>query len=169
MRDKKVLFIVQAAVIAAIYVVLTVMFAPLSFGEVQVRCAEALTILPFFTPAAVPGLFIGCIIGNFLGGAIPIDIVCGSIATLIGALGSYALRNHKFLVPLPPIAANTVIVPFVLYYGYGINLPIPFMMLTVGIGEIVSCGVLGLIILSALDKYRNVIFKKASSPDQQSI
>ena len=76
MRDKKVLFIVQAAVIAAIYVVLTVMFAPLSFGEVQVRFAEALTILPFFTPAAVPGLFIGCIIGNFLGGAIPIDIVC---------------------------------------------------------------------------------------------
>lgn len=119
MRDKKVLFIVQAAAIAAIYVVLTVVFAPLSFGEVQVRFAEALTVLPFFTPAAIPGLFVGCIIGNFLGGAIPLDILCGSIATLIGALGSYALRKHKLLVPVPPIAANTVIVPFVLYYGYG--------------------------------------------------
>ena len=159
MRDKKVLFIVQAAAIAAIYVVLTVVFAPLSFGEVQVRFAEALTILPYFTPAAIPGLFVGCIIGNFLGGAIPVDIICGSIATLIGAFGSYALRKQKFLVPVPPIMANTVIVPFVLFYGYGINLPIPLMMLSVGAGEVLSCGVLGLVILSALDRYKNVIFK----------
>ncbi|MFR8172903.1 MAG: QueT transporter family protein [Marvinbryantia sp.] len=161
MRDKKVLFIVQAAAIAAIYVVLTVVFAPLSFGEVQVRFAEALTILPYFTPAAIPGLFVGCIIGNFLGGAIPVDIICGSIATLIGAFGSYALRKQKFLVPVPPIMANTVIVPFVLFYGYGINLPIPLMMLSVGAGEVLSCGVLGLVILSALDRYKNVIFKTA--------
>lgn len=161
MRDKKVLFIVQAAAIAAIYVVLTVVFAPLSFGEVQVRFAEALTILPYFTPAAIPGLFVGCIIGNFLGGAIPVDIICGSIATLIGAVGSYALRKHKFLVPVPPIVANTVIVPFVLFYGYGINLPIPLMMLSVGAGEVLSCGVLGLVILFALDRYKNVIFKTA--------
>lgn len=161
MRDKKVLFIVQAAAIAAIYVVLTVVFAPLSFGEVQVRFAEALTILPYFTPAAIPGLFVGCIIGNFLGGAIPVDIICGSIATLIGAAGSYALRKQKFLVPVPPIVANTVLVPFVLFYGYGINLPIPLMMLSVGAGEVLSCGVLGLVILSALDRYKNVIFKTA--------
>ena len=161
MRDKKVLFIVQAAAIAAIYVVLTVASAPLSFGEVQVRFAEALTILPYFTPAAIPGLFVGCIIGNFLGGAIPVDIICGSIATLIGAFGSYALRKQKFLVPVPPIMANTVIVPFVLFYGYGINLPIPLMMLSVGAGEVLSCGVLGLVILSALDRYKNVIFKTA--------
>lgn len=161
MRDKKVLFIVQAAAIAAIYVVLTVVFAPLSFGEVQVRFAEALTILPYFTPAAIPGLFVGCIIGNFLGGAIPVDIICGSIATLIGAFGSYALRKQKFLVPVPPIVANTVIVPFVLFYGYGINLPIPLMMLSVGAGEVLSCGVLGLVILFALDRYKNVIFKTA--------
>ena len=141
--------------------VLTVVFAPLSFGEVQVRFAEALTILPYFTPAAIPGLFVGCIIGNFLGGAIPVDIICGSIATLIGAFGSYALRKQKFLVPVPPIMANTVIVPFVLFYGYGINLPIPLMMLSVGAGEVLSCGVLGLVILSALDRYKNVIFKTA--------
>lgn len=161
MRDKKVLFIVQAAAIAAIYVILTVVFAAFSFGEVQVRLSEALTILPFFTPAAIPGLFVGCIIGNLLGGAIPLDILCGSIATLIGALGSYALRKYKFLVPLPPIAANTVIVPYVLYYGYGVNLPIPIMMLTVGLGEVISCGIIGIILLLALEKYKGAILKTA--------
>ena len=161
MRDKKVLFMVQAAAIAAIYVVLTVVFAPLSFGEVQIRFAEGLTVLPCFTPAAIPGLFIGCVIGNFMGGAIPVDIICGSLATLAGALLSYALRKHKFLVPLPPIIANTLVVPFVLFYGYGVNLPIPFMMLTVGVGEVVSCGVIGLILLFALDRYKGVIFRQS--------
>ena len=163
MRDKKVLFIVQAAMIAAIYVVLTIVFAAFSYGEVQVRISEALTILPYFTPAAIPGLFIGCLISNILGGCIAIDVICGSIATLIGAIGSYMLRKHKYLVPLPPIIANAIVVPFVLRYGYGVALPIPFMMLTVGIGEIISCGVLGLILLTALYKYRNVIFRKAEA------
>lgn len=163
MRNKKVLFMVQAAAIAAIYVVLTVVFAPLAFGEVQIRFAEVLTVLPFFTPAAIPGLFVGCVIGNFMGGAIPVDILCGSLATLLGALGSYALRKRKFFVPLPPIIANILIVPFVLFYGYGINLPIPFMMLTVGVGEIVSCGILGMVVLLALDKYKNLIFKNAAA------
>lgn len=162
MRDKKVLFTVHAAAIAAIYVVLTMVFAPISFGEVQIRFAEALTVLPYFTPAAIPGLFIGCIIGNFMGGAIPVDIIFGSLATLIGALVSYKLRKTKYLVPVPPILANTIVVPFVLYYGYGINLPIPFIMLTVGAGEVLSCGVLGLIVLFALDKYKSVIFKNAT-------
>ncbi len=163
MREKKVLFIVQAAMIAAIYVVLTIVFAAFSYGEVQVRISEALTILPYFTPAAIPGLFIGCLISNIMGGCIAIDVICGSIATLIGAIGSYMLRKHKYLVPLPPIIANAIIVPFVLRYGYGVALPIPFMMLTVGIGEIISCGVLGLILLTALYKYRNVIFKRAEA------
>lgn len=162
MRDKKVLFTVQAAVIAAVYVVLTTLFAPLSFGEVQIRFAEALTILPYFTPAAIPGLFIGCIIANLAGGGIPLDIICGSLATLMGAAASYSLRRYKYLVPIPPIVANTVIVPYVLYYGYGLNLPIPLMMLSVGIGEVISCGVLGLIVLFALDKHKNVIFKTAA-------
>ena len=163
MRNKKVLFLVQAALIAAIYVVLTMVFAPLSFGAVQVRFAEALTVLPFFTPAAIPGLFVGCLIGNLTGGAIPLDIICGSIATLLGAVGTYALRKHKFLAPVSPIVANTLIVPFVLYYGYGTNLPIPYMMLTVGIGEVLSCGVIGMIVLFALDKYRSVIFQKTTA------
>ena len=152
----------QAAMIAAIYVVLTYVFAPFSFGEVQVRISEALTILPVFTPAAIPGLFIGCLIGNILGGAILPDIIFGSIATLIGAFFTWKLREKSpYLAPVPPIIANILIVPFVLRYGYGVALPIPFMMLTVGIGEIVGCGVLGLILYAALAKYKNVIFKSA--------
>lgn len=163
MKNKNVLFMTQAAMIAAIYVVLTFVFAPFSFGEVQIRIAEALTILPVFTPAAIPGLFIGCLIGNIVGGAILPDIIFGSIATLIGAIFTYTLRNKsRFLAPLPPIAANTIIVPFVLYYGYGVNLPIPFMMLTVGIGEVVGCGVLGVILYTALNRYKDAIFKTAS-------
>ena len=136
-----VLFLVQSAMIAAIYVVLTIVFAPISFGQIQFRIAEALTILPAFTPAAIPGLFVGCLIGNILGGAILPDIIVGSMA-------------------LPPIIANTVLIPFVLYYGYQILLPIPFQMLTVGIGEVLSCGILGMIVYTALNKYKTVIFRQ---------
>ncbi len=162
MRDKKVVFITQAAMIAAIYVVVTVVFSAFSFGEVQVRISEALTVLPMFTPAAIPGLFIGCILGNTLGGAIVVDVVFGSLATLIGAVGSYLLRKHKFLVPLPPIVMNVLIVPFVLKYGYGVPLPIPFMMGTVGIGEVISCGILGYALIFALEKVKYVIFRETS-------
>ncbi len=147
--------VATAGVIAAVYVVLTVIFAAFSFGEVQVRVSEAMTILPYFTPAAIPGLFAGCILANFLGGGIPLDIAFGSIATLIGAVGTWLLcrqKKNKFLAPVPPILANTVIVPFVLRYGYGLNAPIPLMMLTVGIGEVISCGVLGMLLLTALEK-----------------
>ena len=160
MKNKKVLFLTHAAMIAAIYVVLTLVFQAISFGEIQVRIAEALTILPAFTSAAIPGLFIGCIIGNIFGGSILPDIIFGSLATLIGACFTYLLRKqNKYLTPLPPIISNTVIVPFVLRYAYGFNLPIAFMMLTVGIGEVVSCGVLGMILYSSLAKHRHKIFK----------
>lgn len=160
MKNKGTQFLVEAAAIGAIYVVLTILFAPLSYGEVQIRFSEALTILPFFTPAAIPGLFVGCIIANLFGGAIPVDIIFGSIATLIGAVFTYKLRNcNRFLTPIPPIVANAVIVPFVLRFGYGVNLPIPLMMLTVGVGEVVSCAVIGLILQTALLKYKNVIFR----------
>jgi len=163
MRNKNVLFMTQAAMIAAIYVVLTVVFAPFSFGEVQVRIAEALTILPLFTPAAIPGLFIGCLIGNILGGAILPDIIFGSLATLIGAVFTYKLRSkHPLLAPIPPIISNTVIVPFILRYAYGILLPIPLMMLSVGAGEVIGCGVLGLILYAALHKYSKWIFKSTA-------
>ena len=161
MKNKSVLFMAHAAMIAAIYVVLTILFRPFSFGEIQVRIAEALTVLPVFTPAAIPGLFIGCLIGNILGGAILPDIVFGSLATLIGAMLTYVLRKQsRYLAILPPILSNTLIIPFVLRYAYGVNLPIYWMMLTVGIGEVLSCGVLGIILHSALQKYKYKIFKQ---------
>ena len=91
-----------------------------------------------------------------------LDVVCGSIATLIGAVGTWMLRRKsRFLAPIPPILANTLIVPFVLRYGYGEPLPIPFLMGTVGIGEIAACGVMGLILLAVLEKYRRFIFRTA--------
>lgn len=158
----KILYLTQAAMIAALYVVLTVLGASLAFGEVQIRFAEALTILPVFTPAAVQGLFIGCLIGNILGGAILPDIIFGSIATFIGAFFTWKLRNQsKYLAPLPPIISNIIIVPFVLKYGYQVPLPIPFMMLTVGIGEVLSAGVIGLILHKALSRYQSILFPKA--------
>ena len=160
MNQKKTRLIAYSAMIAAIYVILTWLFAPIGFGEVQIRISEALTILPAFTPAAVPGLFIGCLIGNLLGGAILPDIIFGSLATLIGALFVYLLRKSSpFLLPLAPILSNTLIVPFVLYYGYGVNLPIPLLMLSIAAGEFVSCGILGVILYRALSKYRNTLFR----------
>ncbi len=157
---KNTLFLTQAAMIAAIYVVLTWLFAAFSFGEVQIRIAEALTILPMFTPAAIPGLFVGCLIGNIAGGAVLPDIIFGSLATLLGACGTYLLRKKSpILGCLPPIIANTMIVPFVLRYAYGIALPIPFMMLTVGIGEVVGCGIFGVIAYYALRKNSRRIFR----------
>ena len=160
-QQNKVLFMAQAAMIAAIYVVLTMLGASFAFGEVQLRFSEALTILPAFTPAAVPGVFLGCLISNILAGAILPDIIFGSLATLIGAIFTWLLRNRsKYLAPLPPIIANMLIVPFVLKYGYMAPFSIPFMMLTVGIGEILSCGVLGLLLYTALDRYRYVLFPR---------
>ena len=155
------LFTAQAAMIAAIYVVLT--FVANAFGlanyAIQVRFSEALTVLPFFTPAAIPGLFVGCLISNILTGCMPLDVVFGSLATLIGACGPYVLRKYKWLAPLPPIVANTIIVPFVLAYVYKFEGSIPYFMLTVGIGEVISCGILGMVLLFSLKKYANKIFK----------
>lgn len=157
---KSTLIITQGAVIAALYVALTYVFAPISFREVQVRIAEALTILPVFTPAAVPGLFIGCILGNIVGGALIPDVIFGSLATLIGAVFTRMLRKKSpFLAPIPPILSNTVIVPFVLKYAYLIDLPIPLMMLTVCLGEVISCGVLGLLLYFALYRKKDAIFR----------
>ena len=167
MKSKNTMFLVQAATIGAIYVVLTLLFAPLSYGEVQVRFSEALTILPYFTPAAIPGLFVGCILSSLLGGAIPVDIIFGSIATLLGALGTYFLRKKKFVYTLPPVIANIIIVPLVLRYGYGfttiykgVDISLLFNAVTVGIGEIISICVLGSLLKGILSKYRNVIFKQ---------
>lgn len=159
--NKKVLFIVHAAVIAALYVVLTLLANTLGLANyaIQVRFSEALTILPFFTPAAIPGLFVGCILSNFMTGCLPLDIIFGSLATLLGACGTYFLRKStKWLAPLPPIVANVLIVPFVLAYVYQFEGSIPYFMVTVGAGEIISCGIFGMIVLNVLQKYKKYIF-----------
>ena len=159
--NKKVLFIVHAAVIAALYVVLTLLANTLGLANyaIQVRFSEALTILPFFTPAAIPGLFLGCLISNLLTGCAVPDVIFGSLATLLGAVGTYLLRKSKWLAPIPPIVANILIVPFVLAYVYKSEGSIPYFMVTVGIGEIISCGVFGIILLNVLQKYRKYIFR----------
>ena len=157
--NRKVLFIVHASVIAALYVVLT--FVANAFGlanyAVQVRFSEALTILPFFTFAAVPGLTLGCLLSNILTGCALPDIIFGTLATLIGAVFTYLMRKNKWMAPIPPIAANTVIIPFVLYYAYGLT-PLWLFFITVGAGEIISCGILGMILLNLLSKYQKYIF-----------
>lgn len=162
MKENKVQLMTQAAMIAAIYVVLCLVFEPISYGAIQTRVAEALTILPFFTPAAIPGLFVGCLIANLIGGGILVDVVFGSVATLIGAVGTYLLRKKsKFLAPLPPVVANVVIIPFVLKYGYGEPFSIPFLMGTVGLGEILTCGIMGTLLVVVLSRYGKVLFRVA--------
>lgn len=158
--NRKTMYLTHAAAIAALYVVLTFLANALGLASyaVQLRFSEALTILPFFTPAAIPGLFVGCLLSNiFIGSALP-DIVFGSLATLIGAVLTWKLRKYKWLAPLPPIAANAVIIPPVLLFAYGIK-PLWFSFVTVTLGEILSCGVLGMLLLFTLQKYAKALFE----------
>ena len=158
-NNTSILFLTQAAVIAALYVVLTFIASALgiSSGVIQIRFSEALTVLPYFTPAAIPGLFIGCLLANLLTGAALPDILFGSLATLIGAVFTRKLRKYKWLAPVPPILANALIIPFVLLWAYGIN-PLWFSFITVTIGEVISCGILGMLLLFTLKKYMGRLF-----------
>ena len=157
---KKIVYICQSGLIAALYTVLTVFVGAfgLASGAVQFRVSEALCVLPFFTPAAIPGLTIGCLISNLLTGCLWQDILFGTLATLIGALGARMLKKIPWLVPLPTVLANTIIVPFVLAYAYHMEGGLPFLILTVGVGEILSAYVLGMVLLLALKKYPKVLF-----------
>lgn len=161
MKNKKALWIVQGGIIAALYVVLTYvcnMFG-LANGVIQVRFSEALTILSFFTPAAIPGLFVGCLLSNILTGCAIWDIIFGSLATLTGAALTWKLRKiSPWLAPVPAIIANIVVVPLVLIYAYGIPDAWWFLALTVGAGEVISCGILGMALLFALKPRANSIF-----------
>ncbi len=161
-QKRSVLFLAQGAMIAAMYVALTFVSNAfgLASGVIQVRISEALTILPYFTPAAIPGLYVGCLVSNILTGCVVWDVIFGALATLIGALFTYWLRKVKWVAPVPPIVSNMLIVPFVLRYAYGAPDAIWFMMATVGAGELISAGVLGMLLLLALDKHRNAIFNK---------
>ena len=148
-------FWVQAAAIAAMYIVMTLLTNAfgLANGVIQVRISESLTILPCIMPAAIPGLTVGCLLSNIMTGCIAIDVICGTFATFLGAILTYFLRKFKVLAPLPPILSNTLIIPFVLSYAYHIPGSIPYFMLTVGIGEVISCGVLGYLLLLGLKRF----------------
>lgn len=156
--NKKVKFLCHAAIIAAIYVVLTFLASVmgLSSGAIQVRFSEALCILPYFTPAAIPGLAVGCLLANFLTGSALWDVLFGSLATLIGAVCAYLLRKHKWLVPLPSVLANMIVVPPVLMWVYGVEDAYPFLVMTVGIGEVISIYGLGMLLLFALEKRKKI-------------
>lgn len=153
--------ITQAAIIAALYIALTyaVNALGLASGAIQLRLSEALCVLPYFTSAAIPGLFVGCFLANLLTGCAFYDVIFGSLATLIGALGTRLLRKNKWLTPVPPIVANIIVVPLILLYVYELPGTLPYFMLTVGAGEILSCGVVGMPLLFALQKNRELLFK----------
>lgn len=163
MRDNKTLLITQAAMIAALYVVLTYFISAfgLASGAIQVRISEALCVLPIFTPAAIPGLFIGCLIANSLTGAVIWDILFGSLATLAGAIGTYLLRNTRFAWSLPPVLANMMVVPLVLRLAYGVGEALWFLAITVGIGEVISVCLLGGLLRQAIWKHRAMIFRQS--------
>ena len=151
--DRKINFWTKAAMIGALYALLTVAAAPISYGVIQVRIAEALTVLPYFTPAAVPGLFVGCLIANMVGGYGILDIIFGSLATLVSAFLVTRIRV-KYLVPLPPVVINAAVVGAVLHYV--LELPFYLTFFWVGAGQVVACYGLGLPLLHVLDKRRDI-------------
>lgn len=164
-KNLSTIFITQAAMIAAIYVVLTVFAGSfgLASGAIQIRISEALCILPIFTPAAIPGLFIGCLIANSVTGCVIWDIICGSLTTLLAAALTYRLRRTKLLFMLPPIVGNALVVPFVLKYAYGLGDAVWFMVLTVGAGELLSVAVFGWALKKILMPHQARLFGYAES------
>ena len=154
--QKRVRYITLSATIAALYVVLTLISAAfgLSSGAIQLRISEALCVLVALTPAAIPGLTIGCLISNLIASANILDIIFGTLATFLGALGGYYLRKRKWLITLPTLLSNVIIVPLVIVYGFGVkDMALPLVALTVGIGEFLSATVLGTGLLLILQKY----------------
>ncbi len=159
--SRSTLFIVHGAIIAALYVVLTMLAAgfDLASGAIQVRFSECLTVMPFFTAAGIPGVTIGCLLANILLGSPLPDVIFGTLATLLGCIGTYLLRKNRFFCTLPPVIANALIIPFVLKYAYSIPGSLWFFVLTVGAGEIITCVIFGQILITALLPIRHVLFK----------
>ena len=157
---KKTRVLTQSALVAALYVVLTYIsnIFGLASGAIQVRVSEALTILPAFTFSAVPGLTVGCIAANLLTGAALWDVVFGSMATLLGAVGTYLFGKNKYTAPIFPIIANTAIIPLVLKTVYGVGEGYGFLFVTIFLGELVSCGILGVLLYGGVKKSK--IFDK---------
>ena len=146
----KTMFIVRSAVIAALYAALTLALYPISFGAVQFRVSEALTLLPIVMPEAIPGLFVGCLVSNLIGSATPWDIIFGSLATLIAAILTYATRRNKILAAFWPVLCNTVIVGLVL--ALTLDLPVLLTMGEVGLGELAVVYTVGMAMLAALKR-----------------
>lgn len=158
MKNKRILYLTQAAIVAAIYVVLTLFSKPLSFGFVEVRLSEALCVLPFLMPSSVWGLFAGCFIANIFSGSI-FDIVFGSLATLIGAYIASKIKI-KWLCPLPTVLSNAIIIPLVIMNYSKIWSLSAYFIAAGGVlaSEIVSVYVVGMVLLLALEK--NKLFKR---------
>ena len=159
----KTKFITQSAVIAAIYIALCWMFAPISFGHnlFQFRISEVMTVLPIFTPAGIPGVFIGCALSNLLfGGLGIIDLVLGSLATLTAAFLTYLLRNKPRVIALmPPIIVNAIIVGWYLNILISPEINVLVNMMWVLLGQVVSCYILGLPLCAVIDKYKKHLLK----------
>ena len=155
MKHTNVQKITFGGVIAALYIVLTLVANAfgLASGAIQVRISEALTILPVFTAAAIPGLTVGCVLANLITGCLPWDIVFGSLATLIGAAGTRLLRKKPLLAWIPPVISNMAIIPVVLQRVYGVPDAWWYLVLTVGAGEVISCGVLGLLLYHSAKRF----------------
>jgi uncharacterized membrane protein len=157
-RNTKTFALCRGAIVAALYVALTYVsfIFGLASGVIQLRLSEALCILPIFMPEAAIGLWVGCILANLLTSAAIWDIIFGALATLIGAVGAYLLRRCseklKFLVTLPTIIANAIIIPLVLIFAYGATEGYFFILITVTIGEILSAGVLGTLLYYGMKK-----------------
>ena len=140
----------RGAIIAALYAAITLLLAPISYGEVQIRIAESLTLLPILLPEAVPALAVGCLLSNILGGTTIFDIIFGTLATLLAALCTRLLRKNILAASAMPVLFNGVIVGAVVHYGYAPVLPLPLCMLSVAAGEAVSCLALGPMLLRAV-------------------
>ncbi len=153
-RTVSVHYLTTAAIIAALYVVFTALSAVfgLASGVIQIRLSEALTVLPYFTSAAVPGVTVGCLLANLLTGAPLPDIIFGTLASFLGILGASFLRKNKYLIALPTILSNAIIIPLVLQYAYGVPDAFWYLFLTVGTGELISAGILGTLLLQVLKK-----------------
>ena len=157
----KILYVTQAGLIAALYTVLTLFIGAfgLANGAIQFRVSEALCVLPLFTSAAIPGLTIGCLISNLMTGCVWQDVLFGTLATLLGAVGASLLRRTPWLAPLPTVLSNTLIIPYVLAYAYRFEGGIAYFMLTVGAGEVLSAYVCGMALLMAIRPYASKIFR----------
>lgn len=148
--------IVQAAVTAALYTALTLMVEPFAYGPIQFRISEALTVLPAVLPASIPGLFVGCLLANILGGFGAADIIFGSLATLLAGLATWLLRKRSILLPLPPVVFNGLIVGTYVYLLYDRTYPWTLTMLFIAVSEAVICYGLGLPLLALLKKNRAI-------------